>query len=86
MFQVASNFNCLEFGSVRCDIESGRYCTGLMTDHTQGPAAAGGCGVAAITQAHAAFYNAASPPETWGQSKDRLNLPATRMHFVAACA
>ena len=72
MFQVASNFNCLEFGSVNCDIESGRYCTHLMTDSTQGPAAAGGCGLAAITQAHAAFYDMALPPETWGQNKDRF--------------
>lgn len=76
MFQVASNFNCLEFGNVRCDIESGRYCSHLMSDSTQGPAAAGGCGLAAITQAHAAFYNKDSPPETWGQSKER---------FVVSC-
>jgi hypothetical protein len=74
MFQVASNFNCLEFGSVKCDIESGLYCTHLMTDSTQGPAAAGGCGLAAITQAHAAFYDKDLPMETWGQSKDRFML------------
>jgi hypothetical protein len=72
MFQVASNFNCLEFGSVNCDVESGSYCTHLMIDSTQGPAAASGCGLAAITQAHAAFFDRSSPPDTWGQTKERL--------------
>jgi hypothetical protein len=74
MFQVASNFNCLEFGSVKCDIESGHYCTDLMSDSTQGPAAAGSCGLAAITQAHAAFYDKDLPMETWGQRKERFVL------------
>lgn len=72
MFQVASNFNCLEFGSVNCVVESGNYCTHLMSDSTQGPAAASGCGLAAITQAHAAFYDSKLPSEAWGQSRDRL--------------
>lgn len=42
MFQVASNFNCQEVGSVRTNPFSGKYLTGLMRDCTQGPSAAGG--------------------------------------------
>lgn len=48
MFQVASNFNCLELGSVLSNEFSGRYLTGLMTDTTQGPSAAAGAGLGAI--------------------------------------
>jgi hypothetical protein len=81
MFQVASNFNCLEFGSVNCVVESGQYCTHLMSDHTQGPAAASGCGLAAITQAHAAFYDPKLPSEAWGQSRDR-----SAMQIFCFCA
>lgn len=48
MYQVASNFNCLEVGSERTNPFSGMFLTRLMCDTTQGPSAAGGaaCGAA----------------------------------------
>ena len=48
MYQVASNFNCLELGNWRVDPFSGYYLTKLMHDSTQGPSAAGGCSYGAI--------------------------------------
>ncbi len=48
MFQVASNFNCLEVGSHRTNPFNGSYLTRLMSDSTQGPSAAGGAGFGAI--------------------------------------
>lgn len=46
MYQVASNFNCLEIASKHTDQFSGRHITELMTDSTQGPSASSGapCG------------------------------------------
>ena len=73
MFQVASNFNCMEFGSVHASADSGDFVTGLMYDSTQGPAAASGTGVAAITRVHAAFYSdgGRDDPRAWGQCAAR---------------
>ena len=45
MFQVASQFNCLEFISDNVTPEDG--ITGYINDHTQGPACAVACGAAA---------------------------------------
>ena len=42
LFQVASNFNCHELGSVTRSVFSGKYITRLMVDCTQGPSASGG--------------------------------------------
>eukprot|EP01060_Flectonema_neradi_P028185 TRINITY_DN3790_c2_g2_i1.p1 TRINITY_DN3790_c2_g2~~TRINITY_DN3790_c2_g2_i1.p1 ORF type:complete len:341 (+),score=38.24 TRINITY_DN3790_c2_g2_i1:123-1145(+) len=46
MFQVASQFNCLEFPSARCTPEDG--VTNYIFDKTQGPACAVACGAATI--------------------------------------
>jgi hypothetical protein len=42
MFQVASNFNCLENASVHTKFDNGYYLTNLMSDSTQGPSASSG--------------------------------------------
>lgn len=42
LFQVASNFNCMEIGSEFGNVFNGKHITQLMTDKTQGPSAAGG--------------------------------------------
>jgi hypothetical protein len=42
LFQVASNFNCLEIPRVDYSPFNGRYLTNQMTDYTQGPSASGG--------------------------------------------
>ena len=68
MFQVASNFNCLEVPSANGAPDEGDFCTELMLDHTQGPAAASGAAVSALIRAHAAFYNPETPADTWGQT------------------
>ena len=44
MFQVASNFNCCENASYRRNVDCGNFVTNLMSDSTQGPAAASGAG------------------------------------------
>ncbi len=54
MFQVASNFNCLEAANEFVDYQSGTFVTQLMTDKTQGPAASSACALAAIVRAHVA--------------------------------
>ena len=46
MFQVASQFNCLEFPSARYTPEDG--VTSYVNDRTQGPACAVACGAAAV--------------------------------------
>lgn len=48
LYQVASNFNCLELGSFKSDPFSGKYLTKLMTSKTQGPSASAGAGYGAI--------------------------------------
>lgn len=48
MYQVASNFNCHENGSVHTNLFSGYYLTDHMTDRTQGPSASAGAGLGAI--------------------------------------
>ncbi len=48
MFQVASNFNCLELPSGLVNPFSGHYLTHLMSDSTQGPSASAGAGLGAI--------------------------------------
>lgn len=68
MFQVASNFNCCENASRSTQLDSGYFVTNLMLDSTQGPAAASGAGIAAISRVHAAFYDPTTSPDTWGQS------------------
>lgn len=69
LFQVASNFNCLENPSVLTPPDGGSFVTDLMVDRTQGPAASSGAGVASIARAHAAFFDdpARRKPEEWGQ-------------------
>lgn len=62
MFQVASNFNCLEAANETVDVASGMFVTKLMTDHTQGPAASSACALAAVVRTHVAFA-----PEYVGQ-------------------
>lgn len=48
LFQVASNFNCMELGSSTRSAFSGKYITQLMLDCTQGPSAAGGAAFGSI--------------------------------------
>lgn len=54
IFQVASNFNCLEVSSCTDNPFDGTYLTFLMEDKTQGPSAMGGtaCGSMAILHHH----------------------------------
>lgn len=84
-YQVASNFNCLEVATADVDPESGSYVTNLMTDKTQGPAAAAGAGVAAITRTHAAFFSSDRGATQWGQTLQRqvelLGHGLLRPHF-----
>lgn len=85
MFQVASNFNCLEVPSVRTDPAGGDHVTNLMYDSTQGPAAASGAAVAALTRCHAVFFDPAAPDDTWGQTAthqiELLGHAALKPHF-----
>lgn len=48
LFQVASNYNCLELGAAWRSPIHPTYLSGLMSDTTQGPSAAGGAGAGAI--------------------------------------
>lgn len=48
MYQVASNFNCLEVAHERTNPFSGLFLTNLMSDSTQGPSAAGGAAYGAM--------------------------------------
>lgn len=57
MFQVASNFNCLEGSSVLTDIRSGSFVTNLMVDRTQAPAASSACALSALVRTHGAFVH-----------------------------
>ncbi len=43
----------------------------LMLDHTQGPAAASGAGVAAVARLRGAFYDAAAPRSAWAMTSTR---------------
>jgi hypothetical protein len=55
MFQVASNFNCMEIGRDDTDPRHGAFVTHLMSDYTQGPGAACACAVSALVRTHACF-------------------------------
>ena len=48
LFQVASNFNCLEVPKMNYDPFNGYFLTGQMTDSTQGPSASGGAAFGSI--------------------------------------
>ena len=48
LFQVASNFNCLEIPRADYNPFNGYYITNKMSDNTQGPSAAGGCAFGSI--------------------------------------
>ncbi len=48
LFQVASNFNCLEVPKVNYDPFNGYFLTNQMSDLTQGPSAAGGAAFGSI--------------------------------------
>jgi hypothetical protein len=89
MFQVASNFNCLELPSWKRPINDGSYATDLMFDSTQGPAAASGAGVSAIAQAHLAFHKEGTMPSEWGQHEHQqvelLGSPVLRVRFTMPC-
>lgn len=50
LFQVASNFNCMEVPNVYYDVFNGKYITQMMTDKTQGPSAAGGAAFGVISR------------------------------------
>lgn len=69
MFQVASNFNACENASQTTRLDSGSLVTRLMSDATQGPAAAAGAGAAAVTRTHAAFYSTHTQRSEWGQTR-----------------
>lgn len=48
LFQVASNFNCLENPKANYNVFNGYFITNQMTDITQGPSASGGAAFGAI--------------------------------------
>lgn len=48
LFQVASNFNCLEIPRAKYNPFNGYFITKQMTDSTQGPSASGGCAFGSI--------------------------------------
>jgi hypothetical protein len=48
LYQVASNFNCQENGTVYTSLTSNHYLSNLMIDSTQGPSASAGAGLGAI--------------------------------------
>lgn len=48
LFQVASNFNCLEVPKANYNPFNGYFLTGQMTDNTQGPSASGGAAFGSI--------------------------------------
>jgi len=48
LYQVASNFNCLEIAHESVSPFNGRFLTNLMVDSTQGPSAAAGCAAGTI--------------------------------------
>lgn len=55
MYQVASNFNCLEGGSHLTNHFDGSHLTDLMSDATQGPSASAGAGCGAILRLQTQF-------------------------------
>jgi len=57
MYQVASNFNCLEVSGKRDNPFSGHFLTKMMKDVTQGPSAAGGCATGAIQRLYLHRHN-----------------------------
>ena len=68
LFQVASQFNCLEFVSASVIPENG--ITGYAADHTQGPACSLACPVATLFR----NYFATTPKGKKGQTKnDQIN-------------
>lgn len=65
LFQVASNYNCLELGKPWGNPFNGTYLNGLMIDSTQGPSAAAGAGAGAIMR---------TSIHKWGPLDDRPAL------------
>merc|ERR1712048_312980 len=72
-FQVASQFNCLEFVGPQVVPEDG--VTGYRNDRTQGPACSIACGPATVFRnyfAPVASAEASSTPIQEGQTRDRM--------------
>jgi len=67
-FQVASQFNCLEFVSPSCKPEDG--ITGYASDRTQGPACSIACGPATAYRNY--FAQVDGGPEEGGQTRDNM--------------
>jgi hypothetical protein len=75
MFQVASNFNCLENSAAGVYADYGNFVTNLMYDSTQGPAATSGAAFSALIRAHACFWEPSTSSQLWGQTSTRtINL------------
>eukprot|EP00927_Polykrikos_kofoidii_P023810 TRINITY_DN21800_c0_g1_i1.p1 TRINITY_DN21800_c0_g1~~TRINITY_DN21800_c0_g1_i1.p1 ORF type:complete len:425 (+),score=53.69 TRINITY_DN21800_c0_g1_i1:11-1285(+) len=90
MVQIASNFHCLENGSVRAAADHGRLVEGYALDCTQGPAASFGVPAASLLRAHFPFMgfgsNKETSPEKWGQTSDRqLRLLSDVEQFCGEC-
>jgi hypothetical protein len=85
MFQVASNFNCLEASTPYVNFSAAPYLTKKMSDVTQGPAAASGAAVSAIVRTHAAFVDpdtlAISGQVHGGRQVELLGAPSLHSHF-----
>lgn len=85
LFQVASNFNCVEVAHPSVHPDGGRFVTNLAVDSTQGPAASASGGVSAITRVHAPFYDPNINSNDWGQTIHRqvelLGHPLVAPHF-----
>lgn len=85
LFQVASNFNCVEVAHHSVHPDGGNFVSNLAIDSTQGPAASASGGVSAITRVHAPFYDPNINSNDWGQTIHRqvelLGHPLIAHHF-----
>ena len=69
-FQVASNFNCLEF--ISSSDRASRGITKYVSDHTQGPAASISCAPATLFRNY--FVRVSDKNEIIGQLEEQINL------------
>jgi len=71
VFQVASNFNCIEGVSELQSPDVQSFTEFYHKDKTQGPAASISAGAAAIVRVHAPFYEKGKNPSKWQQTLQR---------------
>lgn len=89
VFQVASNFNCLEAVDANQNIEE-QLLTSYIYDMTQGPFASISAAPGTILRRYFLFYDQAKTASMWGQSRqgqNRINLlsdVAEKIHVTPA--